>query len=535
MDNLREPQTDSAIIETPDVEGHQPGIATQVVPAWLISFAAHAAIGLVFSAFVFQRINEYPPVITEFRPMQPAPEMPKPPKDPIADIQDVPMVVVETETYDKEKPIVLEASDVLEVNVEVQEELSQGRQDALASSEFGNSGAFMTIGVGGGAAGQAGDPYAQRRDPRKGTRVNRPPRGAVDGVDAALRWFKKHQSANGMWDSVNYYQNCEGESKCERGGSHDKSDANIAATAFALRCFLGNGHDHRTPSKYRPVVEKGLAWLMEQQRSNGLWGNRNYEHAVATMAVAEAYGMTQDGALRAPAQSGVNYLLAKQNRDGTGSGGLGWDYVEPTGRNDSSVTGWCVMALKSAAMSGLDVKGGLEGSRAWLKATYELANPNHAQIDPYNGVAEFGYAWKNGTWDGEQRGNRSPLGALCAVFLGHSGDSPIASTLVNYAMKNQMPATYPCNTYYLYYNTLAVFQAGGEAWKKWYETPMTMLVKSQRRDSCYDGSWDFAGTEFHGHDMGRVFSTALCCLSLEVFWLYDRVYDKKPATHGGWR
>jgi CRISPR-associated protein Csd2 len=66
-----------------------------------------------------------------------------------------------------------------------------------------------------------------------------------------------------------------------------------------------------------------------------------YNHALATLALAEAYSLSGDARLVEPVQGGVAFLTSAQQPEG------GWDYwPHTTHRNDSSITGWAVMALK---------------------------------------------------------------------------------------------------------------------------------------------------------------------------------------------
>ncbi|MBA3686359.1 MAG: hypothetical protein H0W72_14125, partial [Planctomycetes bacterium] len=301
-----------------------------------------------------------------------------------------------------------------------------------------------------------------------------------------------------------------------------------------LLCFLGAGYDHRMPSKYKPTVKKGLDWLMSVQKPDGTFGERNYENAVATMAVAEAYAMSNDPALKGPAQKGIDIVLARQIKSKAGGYGLGWDYTTSDSRNDGSVSGWNVMALKSAAAGGLNIGNGMDGAKQYLKEAWKATNKDFKAKDPYVDTSTFPYVWNSASGEvqvgapGADHHDMACVGALCAVFLGHQANDEMLNSLANHIMKFQMPTAYPCNTYYMYYNTLAIFQVSGARWDKWNATVRDMLVKAQRKSTdCFDGSWDFAGTKFHGHATGRLLSTAYCCLSLEVYYRYLPIAGQK--------
>ncbi len=454
--------------------------------------------------------------------------------------------------------------------------LAKGREEAVSDSETGGSGAFMAIGGGGGGGGMFGS-RSSTSGKKSAVISGGGSKGSESAVNASLVWFKRHQSPDGRWDAENYYQNCTEGTKCEPGKAHDNSEEeyNIAVTGYALLCFLGAGYDHKTPNKHKTTVKRGLDWLVAQQtKAGGRLGKRNYDRAIAAMALAEAFAMTGDPELRGPAQKAIDHILLQQNQD-VGKGTLGWFYQGPSQWNDSSVTGWNVMALKSALAGGLNVGQGMNGAKVWLEKAWRATNTadlakqgvvfKDAASMTVKEKSRFPYVWKTGDTQvlvsgappvakiNPKTGKEMPVeggggngispkvasaygggqslecvGLVSGVFLGRTAGDVLIESLANTVMAHQMPTKYPCNTYYMYYNTLAIFQVGGERWKKWNASVRDMLVNSQRKtNDCLDGSWDWQGTAFHGSTTGRTLSTAYNTLCLEVYYRYAQVQKHK--------
>jgi len=525
--NDQDPVTEQVIIESSDNENDHKGIA----PAWLISLGTHAVAIAIMAAVVFgstPKEIELPP----HRPIDLPSLVKEQPPEVKTTIDPTELNITITDPVKEPQPLALVEVPNIEdpSNEEANEHGSPGDVQAVANIETGSVGAFMAIGSGSQSAGM----FSLRKGPgrKRVCGLTGDGTGAVrtSSIEAALRWFKRHQSTNGMWDVDQYQNNCIEAGKCEPG-VNQAGDADIACTAYAVMCFLGAGYDHITPNKHRPVVTKAIEWLLAQQKADGLFGERNYEHAVATMALAEALGMSNDQRLRIPAQKAVDVVIARQAQDPDAKdkayAGLAWDYAAANAaRNDTSVSGWSMMALKSALGAGLQVGNSMQGAKVWLDRAWKAANPDWKKLDPYQDTSVFPYTY-DATSDKVDKEHLSCVGALCAIYLGHHKGDVMLETMANSIMKNDFPTTWPTNTYFLYYNTLAVFQMGDERWKKW-DAPVTKLLSDAQRmdDTCFNGSWDYAGTQFHGHDTGRLLSTAYACLSQEVIWRYTRLEKK---------
>ncbi|MGC4006747.1 MAG: hypothetical protein QM811_27930 [Pirellulales bacterium] len=118
------------------------------------------------------------------------------------------------------------------------------------------------------------------------------------------------QSGDGSWS----LQSFPGATKDDIGTI--RSDT--AATALSLLSFLGGGFDHYG-DRYQVNVAGGLRFLVQNQKPNGdlylatdaKWNESAwlYSHAMGTIALCEAYGMTGDEKLREPAQKALDFIV----------------------------------------------------------------------------------------------------------------------------------------------------------------------------------------------------------------------------------
>ena len=68
---------------------------------------------------------------------------------------------------------------------------------------------------------------------------------------------------------------------------------------------------------------------------------------------------------------------------------------------------------------------------------------------------------------------------------------------------------------------LGLFQFGGKEWRTWNEAMQKALIENQRQGTiCEDGSWD--PIDEWGIAGGRVYTTAVGAMTLEVFYRFER-------------
>lgn len=325
-------------------------------------------------------------------------------------------------------------------------------------------------------------------------------------VRRALAWLARHQAADGTWSATTYTDRCR-DLACDGRGQKDYVEA---TTALALLPFLGAGN---TPSEgpWRDTVGRGVRALVERQKADGSWGfdpRSAYASAIATLAIAEAYGMTGAPPLREPAQRAVDYWVRTQAPSG------GWRYQPGDGEADSSVTGWVTTALAGARRAGLDVPPRtLLGCRAWFHGrTSEEGRVGYT--GPGSGsVALLGTGLFAQALTGADPAG--PRVAATARLL--ASNLPRRSSGRRDDNSGEFGASDPIHWFY---GGLAAFQHGGDLWTVWELRLRDVLLPTQAGDADADGSWPPLGAT--GRSGGRVVTTALCCLALEVYYRYPR-------------
>ena len=323
-------------------------------------------------------------------------------------------------------------------------------------------------------------------------------------VARALDWMARHQHNDGRWtlDEFDHAGNCNG--KCRHTGTRRSDEA---ATALVLQAMLGAGQTHRT-GIYQDTVSHGLQYLRSVQSANGSFADHSssntgiYAHALATIALSDAYALTGDEQIRLPAQKAVNYLISAQHAAG------GWRYY-PNQRGDLSVTGWQLMALHSARAAGLRVE------------TSSLARASRFldQVQTDRTGALYGYMPGR-----EASAAMTAEGLLSRVYLGWKQDEPGLRIGVP-----QMVERFPINMrhgdiYYWYYATQLLHHWGGREWEYWNERMSDVLVTSQVQYGHAEGSWD--PNDPHGREGGRLYMTVLATCTLEVYYRHAPLFRK---------
>ena len=318
-------------------------------------------------------------------------------------------------------------------------------------------------------------------------------------VAAALDWLASVQSEDGRWDADAF-----GAGRETRTLGHDRrgagAQADTGVSGLALLAFLGNGETH-LEGEHREAVQHGLEFLLASQVSNGsLAGNAEffasmYCHGIATLALSEAYALSGDERLLLGLKRALAYTIEAQHHGG------GWRY-QPYDAGDMSQFGWQLMALKSAELGGISIPAGTRSRMATFLRSCSSGKSR--------GLASYRA--------GDRVSRTMTAEALvCRYFLEAENSPPQAAEAAAYLLEER-PGEGQANYYYWYYGTVAMFQRQGDDWTRWNAALQSELLNRQRWDGGAVGSWD-PDDQWGGYG-GRIYSTSLSALSLEVYYRY---------------
>lgn len=307
-------------------------------------------------------------------------------------------------------------------------------------------------------------------------------------VIAGLRWLKDHQNPDGSWSD----------------------EFKPGMTGLGLLCFLGHGELPESP-EFGPTVKKALDWILERgtefqgrmTMTKGGWGGNHgvYEHAIVTYAMGEYYSMTKDERFAPLLKQAIGYIVQGQNPLG------GWDYGYAKGpRNDLSVAGWQIQALKAAHLTGLGIPG-----------VDEALDKSMDFIKKWQGnEGGFGYDKP------DNRLSLTGVGVLCTYFWRENKDRTVKEGIDFLLGKAEVKYKGDkADLYAWYYNTQACLMFGGSAWSKWNRMFQDEIADNQSPDGSWPPTAGGVGAlQQKPNGAGPYYRTTLCVLMLEVFYRY---------------
>lgn len=308
-----------------------------------------------------------------------------------------------------------------------------------------------------------------------------------EAVQSSLAWLAKRQLEDGRWKA-------------------GLEDFEPAVTGLAVLAFMAAGI---TPGSKANAAEsgntlrRGLEYLLRNQGPDGVLVPRvamKYvlTHSVAMLALCEGMRLG-DERCKLAARRAVDFLLGARNPE------KAWRYALRCGDNDTNVTLWAVLALKSAEAAGFDVPPiAFDGARAWF-----------AEVCDEEGRAGYTHlgggriALSPGPHDHPE--TRTAMGLLGWCVLDPRKANPKAAERLHGALP-QWSRDHVDFTYW-FLGSLALFRqegASGTRFRAWRSKLKEVLLNHLEPDK----SWEELEPNFG--EGGAAFAVAMHALALQV-------------------
>jgi hypothetical protein len=303
------------------------------------------------------------------------------------------------------------------------------------------------------------------------------------------------------------------ERQIKEGPEAGSWSTNQAFNALAMLAFMSKGH---VPGrgKYGDILEGGVLkpgvltqakkyMLARAQPTGYISSGTMYEHGLATLALAEMYGMDPDSDLETKLRKAVDLIVRTQSAAG------GWRYSPAPTDQDMSVTVMQIVALRAANNA-------------------EISVPQKTLENAINYVRSCGAPTGGYGYSGPSAGPQtSAAGALSLQLLGKHDDPNIPRTMKYLeTIPVQWGGGNPQYFYYFHYYAIqAFYQAGGKEWNDWHPRVRELLLDKQNKE----GSWDVPPGSAEANlvsPTSKIYSTAMATLILNIYMHYLPAYQR---------
>lgn len=261
---------------------------------------------------------------------------------------------------------------------------------------------------------------------------------------------------------------------------------------MAILAFLARGDDPEF-GPYRLHVKRAMNFLLKQQnQETGYIGSSMYNHGFATLALAEAYGLTNDLRLGPALEKASKLIVSSQKSNPKG----GWRYSPDSQDADSTISGAQLVALFAARNAGIKVpEEAIEKGKAFLLSCQDS-----------NGG--FGYTAASGA-----NLPRSAIGSLI-LSLAKDTNTDAYRNSVEFLKENSQFGDQGHQYYSLYYTSQAMFRASPSLWNSWNSQNFKRLQSTQTEKGSWNGNY------------GQTFATSAALLSLALNYRYLPIYER---------
>ena len=322
-------------------------------------------------------------------------------------------------------------------------------------------------------------------------------------VDRALKFLAEERVANHVGDG-------------SFRGKHGKTNAVAGLVGMA---FLSKGYTPRS-GPYSHAIRKCVDYVLSTPAKNGylgVRGGRMYGHGIATLFLSEVSGMVgpeRQKRIDIVLPRALKVILDAQKvpkKKAMHNGG--WRY-EPTGdSSDISISGWCLLALRSARTNGCPVPASAINDAVAFIDRCVRADTGGFRYDP---SPDWYYRRRRYWVRNASKPACTGVGILCRELTGHHAD-PINIKAADYLLKAIKGKFLPEGQieYATYYCSQAMFQLGGKYWDEFAPAMYKYLLPRQKAN----GSWS-------SNANGDIYPTAMFVLALTVSHRQLPIYQR---------